>query len=107
MGRVRTQVIATRGWVGSQASSTAQVLVADLPQHQEVVLGVAFDGEYARVLVGNVESTQLPPIPAVGFPYSFGIVYAVTPDSELSARIAEVRVTPLALTSWCSLTPTS
>jgi hypothetical protein len=107
LGEVETRVITTRGWVGSQLSTTAQELLSQFQGDQEIVLGIAFDGEYAHVSVGNIESLEVPPIPAVGFQNYFSIAYAVTPNSELYARIAEIRVVPVTFTSWCTLPRTT
>ena len=68
-----------------------------------MILGIKFDNETARPMVGNVATNAVEPIQAFGFPEYFAILYRVTPGSELTVGIDEVRVVPESTTTKCRL----
>jgi hypothetical protein len=107
LGSTSTKVISTRTGNGSQTTPTARILVEELGEAQEVVLGIRFSGEEVVASAGNIPTHGIEAIPATGFPYHFTVAYYVAPGSELTAEIEEVRVVPLAATSACVLPTTT
>lgn len=103
LGESLTKIILTRQGTGDQTAQTVDVLSDFVPKDMPIILGIRFTGEDVIISAGNVPGSKVFEFPALNFPHYFVISYSVSPGSELSFKIDEVRAIPRAFTSDCDL----
>jgi hypothetical protein len=87
-----TRIIWTKNsWGSISGPYKDNILVSDFTANS-IVLGVKFDGEYAQFSVGNIESNEMVPIQAIGYPNYFAISYKVQQGALMTFSIDEIRI---------------